>query len=95
MLAVLCILWLALSAFDAYATIRLLNKFGIEAEMNPMIRKLCGFWGLTKGVIAGIFTPTVIIAAGLVAFHWTMFAAVLVGMRTMLALLQVHSLRAN
>lgn len=93
MVIILCLLWLTLSAFDAYATIHILSKHGVDKELNSAIRKMCGWWGIKQGVILGIFLPATAITALCWIFQSASVMAVLVGMRTMLALLQVRTLR--
>lgn len=99
MLNVLCLLWLILAAFDAYATISILSKNGIDKELNPMIRAMCAWWGIKQGVILGIFLPATAITALAWIFQSVSVTAVsmagLVGMRAMLTLLQVRTLNAN
>jgi hypothetical protein len=99
MVIILCLLWLALAAFDSYATIRILSKHGVDKELNYLIGQMCGWWGIKQGVILGIFLP----ATAITALAWIFQSvsvtavivsmAVLVGMRAMLTLLQLRTLR--
>lgn len=99
MVIILCLLWLTLSAFDVYATIRILSKHGVDKELNSAIRNMCGWWGIKQGVILGIFLPATAITALAWIFQSVSVVAVitsmaaLVGMRAMLTLLQLRTLR--
>jgi hypothetical protein len=90
MLLFLVVLFIALAAFDAFHTIFMLKLHGIEIEMNGAIRKLCTWFGTTKGTILGIFIPTCAVAGVCWLFHWTILLLVLVIARISLAVLQIR-----
>lgn len=89
MLNILCLVWIALAVSDAGHTIHMLNKHGIEIEINSAIRKLCSWWGVTRGVIAGVFIPTCAIAELSWLFHLETFMAIIVALRITLFALQL------
>ena len=88
-LLILCLLWVAMAAFDAGHTIYMLTRHGIAIEMNGLIRKLCGWWGISKGVIAGIFIPTCAIAGLCWLFQVEILMQVLVALRITLFIFQL------
>lgn len=84
MLQLLCFFWIFLAAVDAGHTASMLSRHGIEIEMNGAIRKLCSWWGISKGVLVGIFIPTCAIAGLCWLFQLRILMAVLVILRVVL-----------
>lgn len=55
-------LFTLLAAFDAIFTKRQLRKYGVDIEMNLVIRTLCKWIGLDLGVDLGIGIPTLVVS---------------------------------
>lgn len=89
MLVYLFSAWITLASFDTYVTIKTIKEYGIEAELNPLIQKLCTWWGPVRGTLVGILIPTLAIAALCWIFQASLILALLVGIRAALAYAQV------
>ena len=96
MTAILALLAIGLSIFDAWFTRRRLHKYGLHVELNAGIIQLAFFLGgLTRAVIVMTVLPTVLIAGVLTYFNWTLLMAFYLGMRMQLLKNQLDSIEVE
>jgi hypothetical protein len=88
---ILLAIFLALAAFDAAYTTRMLSKHGVAIELNPTIPWLAARFGLSAGVWLGVMIPTLVIAA--LAFMVPPLLAVMVPARALLCGMQLARTR--
>jgi hypothetical protein len=69
-----------------------MNEIGFDVELNPVIRGISRKYGAFLGSFLGMVLPHSILYATLAAFNLNVALGFFVGLRTMLALLQLKSL---
>ncbi len=83
-----------LTLHDALFTVRRMEKYGPQVEMNPLVKYLIQKGGSIVGAVAnGVVFPSIAIVAGLDYFGWDHLLAFYVGVRSWLAISQMASLR--
>lgn len=80
-----------LAASDAYWTRRMMERFGIDVELNPTIRFLAKHLGLEFGLFSGIAGPAAAQCALFYWLNWPVALALLVGFRFKLLWSQIKT----
>lgn len=93
MYVILATLFTLLAIFDAIFTVKMLKKYGIDAELNIIIRALCKKLGIENGVILGVGIPTAVLAGGGWFFPSVLSVGTLV--RSVLFIYQLRQLHAE
>jgi hypothetical protein len=75
------ITFLLLAASDGLITFRVLSKYGVEAELNSLIRRFAGTFSLGWSVAFGIGLPSVAWLAVAYTLHAPLILALLVAAR--------------
>ena len=86
----LAILFLLLAVLDGLITFRVLSVYGLEAELNSLVRRF-GQTSLKRGVIFGITLPTVALLAIVIILHLPIILLLLVLSRLVLLVKQLQA----
>jgi hypothetical protein len=93
MLPLLAAVFFVLVSIDAVHTYRRMKLFGLFAESNALIRKLCDKFGFKVGIVLGMFVPAAVWTALFCVTHFQVGMALLVGFRARLCFIQPQSLK--
>jgi hypothetical protein len=92
-LAVIAIVFLLLAASDGLITYKVLTKYGVEAELNGLIRRASPRLGLVGAISFGIGLPTVLWLAVAYTLHAPLILALLVAARAGFLVKQIETHR--
>jgi hypothetical protein len=92
MTSALLLSYFGLVVFDVWATIKLLTKLGVDAELNDAVKWAIKKLGLARGVTLGVMLPAS--AWGVVLAAHPVLLAILVGWRCNVTFNQLYTLRA-
>ena len=93
MLAALAILFFVLVAFDAVFSIRRMKLFGLNVELNSLVKNACALLGIEAGVFLTMLIPAAALTLLLYKTHFQVGFALLVGFRARLSYIQIQSLK--
>src|SRR5271169_5555209 len=92
MLLTLATLLFFLAAFDAWLTVKRMNEYGLEVELNKWIKWLATRMGPELGCVVGILVPALLQVLFCNAFGLTWLIGILVGLRLRYWWIQLESI---
>lgn len=93
MLQALAILFFGLCAFDSVFTRRRMRLFGLNVELNSLIKNTCALCGIELGVFLTMLLPAAALTFLLYKTHFEVGLALLIGFRARLSYIQIQSLK--
>ena len=93
MLSTLAILFFILIVFDAAFTRRRMRMFGLNVELNPIIKNMCAILGVELGVTLSMVVPAAALTYLLYMTHFQVGLALLIGFRARLTYVQLQSVK--
>lgn len=81
-----------LVAFDQQITVKRVEEYGPNIELNPIVRSAVVRWGAFPGSTIGLVLPNAIVLSLLVAFKLKLILTFYAGFKSCWALMQLKSL---
>ena len=91
-LVILALYIFALVVFDQQITVKRVEEYGPDIELNPIVRRAVIRWGAFPGSSIGLIVPNAVVLWVLVGFKLRMLLAFYAGFKTCWALMQLKSL---
>ena len=93
MLAALAAIFFGLVVFDATFTRRRMRLFGLNVELNSLIKNACALLGIELGIFCTMLLPAAALTLLMYRTHFQVGLALLIGFRARLSYIQLASLK--